>query len=93
MITGVLSAKLFINNACSLKDKRQVLKSIEDRLRNKFNISIAEIGEQDKWQTAAIGIATVANDTKFVCKTLSDIVNYIRLEPNAELIDYEQEIL
>jgi uncharacterized protein YlxP (DUF503 family) len=93
MITGILSAKLFINNARSLKDKRQVLKSLEERLRHKFNISIAEVDDQDKWQIASIGVATVANDNKFICKTLDEIVNYIRLDPNAELIDYEQEVL
>lgn len=93
MLIGSLRVTLSIRNACSLKEKRQVLKSLKDRLRNKFNVAVAEIDRQDVWQTAVVGIVTVSNDTKFIESVLSQIINFLRAERAADLVSYEQEIL
>jgi len=59
---GVLTLELRLENSHSLKDKRHVVKSLKDRLRNKYNVSVAEIDYQDLWQRAAVAAVTVASD-------------------------------
>jgi uncharacterized protein YlxP (DUF503 family) len=59
---GVLTLELRLENSHSLKDKRHVVKSLKDRLRNKFNVAVAEIEYQDLWQRAAVAAVTVASD-------------------------------
>ena len=59
---GLLTLELHIAHSQSLKDKRQVLRSLKDRLRRRFNISIAEVGFQDTWQRSLVGVATVSAD-------------------------------
>jgi len=59
---GVLTLELRLENSHSLKDKRQVVKSLRDRLRNKFNVSVAEIDCQDLWQRAVVAAVTVSSD-------------------------------
>jgi uncharacterized protein len=59
---GVLTLELRLENSHSLKDKRHVVKSLKDRLRNKFNVSVAEIDYQDLWQRSAVAAVTVASD-------------------------------
>jgi uncharacterized protein YlxP (DUF503 family) len=81
-----------LREARSLKDKRQVVSSIKDKLRNNFNISVAEIEEQDQRQTATLGIAMVSNETQHLRKALSQVVEALRSHPVAELIDYELEV-
>jgi uncharacterized protein len=59
---GVLTLELRLENSHSLKDKRHVVKGLKDRLRNKFNVAVAEIEFQDLWQRAAVAAVTVASD-------------------------------
>jgi len=63
MIVGLLTLDLHFPESNSLKDKRWVLRSIKDRIRNKFNVSVAEVGANELWQRSVIGIACVANET------------------------------
>ena len=63
MIVGLLTLDLHFPESNSLKDKRWVLRSIKDRMKNKFNVSVAEVGANDLWQRSVIGIACVANET------------------------------
>ena len=62
IIVGLCTVELFIPESQSLKDKRQVLLSLKDRLRDKFNLSVAEVDGQDLWQKAVLGLACVANE-------------------------------
>ena len=73
--------------------KRQVLSSLTTRLRNRFNISVAEIDEQDLWQKAILGIAYVANETGRVNQTLDQVLNLIRANPSLELLRSQIEVL
>lgn len=93
MIVGLCTVELYIPDGHSLKAKRQVLLSLKDRLRDKFNVSVAEVGEQDLWQKAVLGIACVANEGKHVNQVLDQAVNVIRSVPLVELVQVRIELL
>ena len=81
-----------IREARSLKDKRQVVKSIKDRLHNSFNVSVAEVDAQDNRQLAVLGLAMVSNEAHHLKTALGQIVEALRVHPIAELLDYEIEV-
>ena len=94
MNAGVCKIAVRIPENMSLKGKRQVLKSITSRVRNKFNVAVAEIDHNDLWQMAAIGICCLSNNKRHTNQVLSRVVNFIeagRFE--IELLDYEIEII
>ncbi len=93
MAVGTLRIRLVIRGARSLKDKRRTVKSIKDRVRHKFNASIAEVGELDTYQTALLGVAVVANDPGYLNSVLSQIINLVRGARGAELAACDTEIL
>ncbi len=93
MIVGLCTVELFIPNGHSLKGKRQVLLSVKDRLREKFNVSVAEVGAQDLWQKAVLGIACVANDRAYVNQVLDQVLNLIGREPAMEVVRSQIEWL
>lgn len=93
MVVGLCTIELYIPNGHSLKAKRQVLLSLKDRLRDKFNVSIAEVGEQDLWQKAVLGIACVANEGAYVNQVLDQAINVIRSVPAIELVQFRIELL
>jgi uncharacterized protein YlxP (DUF503 family) len=92
MIVGSLRVRLFLREARSLKDKRQVVLSIKDRLRNSFNVSVAEVEAQDKRQLVVLGIAMVSNEARQARDTLSRIVEALRKHPVAEFLDHQLEV-
>ncbi len=83
---------LLIRDALTLKDKRRVLKSLKDIIRNRHNVSVAEVAAQDSRQQAVLGIAMVGSDAQYVDSGLAKIVDLVRLHPVAQLVDYEVEI-
>jgi len=94
MNVGVCWVKLRFPENLSLKGKRQVLKSITVRLRSKFNVSVAEVDDNDLWQLATIGICCVSNNSRYTNRVLSKAVSFIinsRFE--VEILDYEIEVL
>ena len=93
MFVGVLQIELLLRGNTSLKGKRQVLKSIKDRTRRKFNVSIAEVDHNDLWQRATLGICCASNDKVHANRVLSEVVNFIEGNFQAELLDYSVEIL
>jgi uncharacterized protein YlxP (DUF503 family) len=92
MIVGTLQVRLLLREARSLKDKRQVVKSIKDRLHNDFNVSIAEVDELDNRQIAVLGMAMVSNEAHHLKTALGQIVQVLRTHPVAELIGQELEV-
>ena len=92
MIVGTLRVRLLLREARTLKDKRQVVKSIKDRLRNHFNVSVAEVDELDNRQLAVLGVAMVSNETHHLKTALGQMVEALRSHPVAELIDHEMEV-
>jgi len=93
MIVGLCTVELFIPESQSLKDKRQVLLSLKDRLREKFNLSVAEVDGQDLWQKAVLGLACVANEGRYVNQVLDQALNVIRSVPAVEIIQSRIELL
>jgi uncharacterized protein YlxP (DUF503 family) len=77
MVVGVLKLTLFLPENHSLKGKRQVLRAIKGRVRNKFNVSIAESDSHDLWQRAELGICQVGSDRNFVDSALREVVRFI----------------
>lgn len=92
MFVGVGLVELYIPESGSLKSKRFVLKSIKTKIRNKFNVSVAEIENNDKWQRSSLGIAVVSNDKKIVDSTLNQVINFIESDFRVEIIDHSVEI-
>lgn len=88
----ILSAKLtfYIAHAASLKDKRQVRKSLIDKTRHKFNVSVAEVETQDIHQTLTIGIAVVSGDAAHAQLSLEEVIRYMEEHADAELIEVER---
>ena len=93
MVVGTLTIELFIGEAVTLKEKRRVLKSILDRVRAKFNVSIAEVDMQDTWQRSTLGVACVSNETSHIQSTLNNVVKFIESQGTAEIIGIQTEIL
>jgi uncharacterized protein YlxP (DUF503 family) len=92
MIVGSLRVRLLIRESRTLKDKRQVVRSIKDRLRNNFNISVAEVEAQDHRQLAILAMAMVSNEADHIRNSFDQIVNVLRGHPVAELIDHQVEV-
>lgn len=94
MVIGVCTVVLEIPASHSLKDKRRVVKSILAKVRNQFNVSIAEVGANDSWRSAVLGIACVSNDAPYAHGLLTKTVETIRNSRfDAEVADYNIEIL
>ncbi len=74
MPVGLLTLELHIQHAQSLKDKRQVLRSLKDRLRAKFNVAVAELEYHDTWQRSVVGIVTISNEEHRVEESLQQIL-------------------
>lgn len=93
MIIAVCTIELDIP-AASLKDKRRVVKSVIARLRNEFNISVAEVDRLDAWQTAVIAAVAVSNDADYVHGLLTRVIQWIeRSRLDCDLADYQIELI
>ena len=93
MTVGLCTVELFIPDGHSLKDKRRVLQSVKTRVRDKFNVSVAEVGDQDLWQKAILGLACVANESTHVNQVLDQAVNLIRAVPTIQLVRSHIQLL
>ena len=88
-----LCVRLEITSSLTLKDKRQVIRSLLDRIRNRFNVSAAEIGENDSVRYAELAAAAVANDRPFLDTMMAKVVDLIESEPRVVLLEQELEFL
>jgi uncharacterized protein YlxP (DUF503 family) len=78
----------------SLKGKRQAIKPIIDRVKNHFNVAIAEVGEQDRWQVAEIGVCCVSGDGRHATEMLSKVIAFVESSRfDTEVADFETEII
>jgi len=93
MIVGTGLITLRIHDCRSLKGKRKVVKSMIARLRNNFNVSMAEVGSNDIYQRAEIGFCLVGNDTALINSKIDKIINMAEDLGLAEIIDTEMEII
>ena len=93
MIIGILNIELSIPESNSLKAKRQIIKSLKDKLRRSFNISISETDNHDIWQRCSIGISMVGAEKSFINSALDRILDFVDEIPSVELIDSQLEFL
>ncbi|MGA1875624.1 MAG: DUF503 domain-containing protein [bacterium] len=92
MVVGVCRVELYIPEANSLKTKRKVIKSLKDRIRQKFNVSVAEIELQDLWQRTVLGVAAISNDKKQIDAALNKVISFIEHANLAIIGQYQIEI-
>jgi len=93
MVVGICRITLVIHDNDSLKGKRQVLKSIIEKVKNRFNVSIAEVGDNDLWQRAEVGVCAVGNDRPHVNSVIDKVVDFIAGLHTAEIIDHGIELI
>ena len=91
MIVGVMTAQLCLHGVSSLKEKRSIVKSVVGRLRNRFNVSAAEVDHQDSKTSAVVAIAIVSNDTRFVDRQFDTIINFMQRDGRFYLGQVERE--
>ncbi|MFQ6029084.1 MAG: DUF503 domain-containing protein [Dehalococcoidia bacterium] len=94
MHIGVCRIILHLPDSQSLKDKRQVARSLTSRIRNQFNVAVSEDTEEELWQRLALLICAVSNDARHANEMLSHVVSYVEeTRRDLELVDYETEII
>ena len=93
MPVGLLLLDLQLPDAHSLKDKRQILRSLKARLRRKFNIAIAELDFHDVWQSSTIGIVTLSNAEQHVEESLQGVLREAQRQLGPILVDHSVELL
>lgn len=93
MVVGILKVELRVSEANSLKDKRRILKSLLDKIKIRFNVSIAEVEKQNAWQFATLGISAVSTTTSHVHQTFEAVLRFIEGSGMVELLDVQMEII
>ena len=93
MVIGVLELDIRLFSPNSLKDKRSIIKRLISRIRNTFNVSVSEIGHQDLWQRALLGVVLITTERSFAQRVLSKIMRFIEKERDISLIDSKMEVL
>jgi uncharacterized protein YlxP (DUF503 family) len=94
MVIGACEITIHLPECHTLKEKRQVIKSILARVRNQFEVAIAEVGENDRWQLAKIGVSCVSNDGQHAEEILQHIRRYIEeTRPDLTITEYDIEVI
>ena len=91
MIVLVGEVQLYLPESRSLKDKRQVLKSLKDRLHNRFNISVAEVDFSDLWQRSTVAFAIVSNGMDHADQVVSKAIRFVEDEGRVQILDASVE--
>jgi uncharacterized protein YlxP (DUF503 family) len=92
MVVGIVRMELHLPAARSLKDKRQVVRSMKERIRERVKAAVAEVEFQDLWQRAAIGIAVVAADGGQVRELLNSARNIVEQYAQAQVLDWQETL-
>lgn len=86
MIIGILTLELFFPYARSIKDKRRILHGLKDRIREKYNVALAEINFQDKWQRSTLGVVAINSQAHVVEEILHKVINDAMDLPDSEIV-------
>jgi uncharacterized protein YlxP (DUF503 family) len=92
MFVGICKLELHLMDGNSLKEKRQVIRSIVERLKNRFNISIAEVGHMDIIRRSTIGFTVVSNEKAYIERLMGKVINFIDLDTRVQIINLDKEI-
>ena len=93
MVIGAMIVEFHIHDNQSLKGKRKIVKSMIGKVKSRFNVAIAEIGANDKWQTIELGVSAVGNDRRFIDSILANVLSFLDSLFMAELINSRIEII
>jgi hypothetical protein len=93
MTIGLLELELLIPGARSLKDRRRALRSLKERMRSRFNCSVAEVGDKEKWGRARLAVSVVGDDSRHVNAQLNEVAGFAEMDGRIEVIDYEIELM
>ncbi len=93
MVIGAMTIELFIHDNNSLKGKRKIVKSMIGKVKSRFNVAIAEVGFNDKWQRIELGVSTVGNDRRHVNSSLDNVLSFLESLYLAEIIGSKIEII
>ncbi|MCX8085173.1 MAG: DUF503 domain-containing protein [Calditerrivibrio sp.] len=93
MVIGTLLLEMDIPAARSLKDKRSVVSSFKAKLRSKFNVSVAEVGDKEIWNRAYIAVAIVGENAGFIDSQLQEVIKFTEYLKDAVIVDIKQEII
>ena len=92
MPIGCLTLEIHLSESHSLKEKRQVLRSLKDRLRHRFNVSVAELDGQDSWQRAVVGVVAISADAAYLEGALRAVLEQSELLLGRSLVGYDTEL-
>jgi uncharacterized protein YlxP (DUF503 family) len=93
MVIGTLTVTLQVPDSASLKDKRQVVRSLTSRLRNTFNVAVAEVDDQDLWQSAVIGVACVSADSRHADEMCQKVLRFVDDHGEALILSSRFELI
>ena len=93
MVIGVLTLEIDIDGAFSLKEKRMTVNRIRDRVRQRFNVAVAEVEDNDVWNHACMGVVAISNDQRHVNEMLSKVVDFVKTIRDCDLEDYGIDFL
>jgi len=93
MVVGICQIRLIIHDTRSLKEKRRVVKSVVEKVRNRFPVSIAEVGDHELWQSAVIGFCLISNEQVFVRSSIDKVINFIENLCLADVIVSHTEVI
>jgi uncharacterized protein YlxP (DUF503 family) len=86
VIVGSVEIEILIRESRSLKARRRVVKSLKDRIRGKFNVSVADVGDQGVWQRSVLGVAVVTNERRLANEVLSKVLDVVSGDPRVEIV-------
>ncbi|WP_456401787.1 DUF503 domain-containing protein [Persephonella sp.] len=93
MIIGSVVFEIHLPYAGSLKEKRMIIRSVKEKLKSKFNVSVSEVGDHDKWQSAQVAVVTVAPDRKQAEKVVQNVINFVETNyPDIHINIYKEII-
>jgi uncharacterized protein YlxP (DUF503 family) len=93
MFIGVLQTELYIGESQSLKDKRRVIRSLVDKVRNRFNVAVSETGKLDSWNYCGLSFVLVSNDAGHLDSMMNSVANFIENQASCEVTDIRTEII
>ncbi len=92
MVVGTIQLEIFIPGSNSLKGKRRVVKALMKKLRNKFNVSVAEVDANNLWQRTTLGIAVANGNSMYANRTVNKVLDTIENDGNVQILDYQISI-
>jgi uncharacterized protein YlxP (DUF503 family) len=93
MYVGILQVQMALDGPTNRKEKRQIVRSLKDRLRHRFNVAVAEVGPLDPYREAVLGVTTVANDPTATRGRLEQVLRFLERARHASVEDFQLEVL